>query len=233
MSREKPLKWNLKFFGDKIFDNQGRIIHAEYEDYHVIGVYVPNSGRDLVNLSMRKDWEDQLLEKLQELDESKPVIYAGNFWYFIFFVINDLGDLNVAHNEIDLKNPEANRNKTAGFTDQERNDFTRMLAAGFTDTWRTMNPKKVAYTYFSYFSNCRAKNVGWRLDYFVISDRIYDKVTSCEIHKDEGSDHVPISLTIRLWSHHVIIIQLLFTSCNFNRRIKLVKSWKFLLVVQT
>lgn len=99
-----------------------------------------------------------------------------------------------------MKNPEANRNKTAGFTDQERNDFTRLLKAGFVDVWREMNPEKAAYTYFSYMGNCRAKNVGWRLDYFVVSERIYDQVISCEIHNEveKGSDHIPISLAIRI-----------------------------------
>jgi exodeoxyribonuclease III len=131
LAREKPLKCKLGF-GEKRFDDQGRFIHAEYEDYHVINVYVPNSGSQLVNLPMRKEWEDAVLEYLKELDETKPVMYCG--------------DLNVAHNEIDLRHPEANRNKTAGFTDQERNDFTRLLDTGFIDVFRRMNPKKVAYT---------------------------------------------------------------------------------------
>jgi exodeoxyribonuclease III len=100
----------------------------------------------------------------------------------------------------DLKNPESNRNKTAGFTDQERDDFTRLLDAGFVDVWRQMNPKTVAYTYFSYLGNCRAKNVGWRLDYFVVSERIFDQITACKIHDEveKGSDHIPISLTLNI-----------------------------------
>lgn len=141
------------------------------------------------------------MEKLIALDAKKPVIYAG--------------DMNVAHNEIgnllcllclylllplsDLKNPEINRNKTAGFTDQERNDFTRLLEAGFVDVWRKMNPDTVAYTYYSYMRNARSKGVGWRLDYFVVSERIFDKVISCEIEEDvqKESDHLPISLVIK------------------------------------
>jgi exodeoxyribonuclease III len=183
LSRERPLKFKIGF-GDERFDNQGRFVHAEFEEFHVINTYVLNSGAGLVNLPTRKQWEEAVLKKLTELDKEKPVIYSG--------------DLNVAHNEIDLRHPEPNRNKTAGFTDQEREDFTRLLNAGFVDVYRTMNPDKVAYTYFSYMHNARQNNVGWRLDYFVVSERIFDQVQDCTIHREiEGSDHVPISLTIR------------------------------------
>ncbi|CAD5208329.1 unnamed protein product [Bursaphelenchus xylophilus] len=185
LAKEAPLKLNLGI-GDSRFDDQGRLIHAEYEDFHFVGVYVPNSGRGLVNLKIRHEWEVLLKEKLVELDKDKPVIYCG--------------DLNVAHEEIDLKNPKSNYNKTAGFTDQERNDFTDLLAAGFVDVFRTLNPDlEGAYTYWSYFGNARAKNVGWRLDYFVISQRLMENVEDCKIHSEiTGSDHCPLSLTIKI-----------------------------------
>jgi len=137
-----------------------------------------------VNLAKRKEWEEMMREKLVELDKEKPVILCG--------------DLNVAHEEIDLANPKANANKSAGFTDQERNDFTKLLEAGFVDVYRTLNPEKTgAYTFWSYLGNARGRNVGWRLDYFVVSARLMEKVEDCDIHTEvTGSDHCPISCKI-------------------------------------
>jgi len=182
LSKEKPLNVELGT-GDADFDHQARFIQAEFQSFYVIGVYMMNSGRKLENLQRRHQLEDLMLLKLKDLDKKKPVIYCG--------------DLNVAHNEIDLRNPDMNRNKTAGFTDQERNDFTRLLDSGFVDVWRRLNPETVEYTYWSYIGNRRTANIGWRLDYFVVSERIFNKVTECEIHsKITGSDHCPLSMKI-------------------------------------
>jgi exodeoxyribonuclease III len=185
LTREKPLKITYGF-GEQKFDDQGRWIHAEYENFHVIGTYVINSGDKLQNLPARHEWESHVLSKLTELDKEKPVIYTG--------------DLNVAHEEIDLRNPDANRNKSAGFTDQEREDFTNLLNAGFVDVYRKKNPdEKDCYTYWTYFSNARSRNVGWRIDYFVVSERLYENVLDMkrrpEIH---GSDHCPVEMTIKI-----------------------------------
>ncbi|KJH42524.1 exodeoxyribonuclease III [Dictyocaulus viviparus] len=184
LSKTKPMKvW--KGIGDSAFDNEGRLITAEFQNFYFIGAYVPNSGRGLINLEKRGKWEQLILNKIKELDQKKPVIYAG--------------DLNVAHNEIDLANPEANRNKTAGFTDQERGWFTKLLGAGFKDTYREMHQDKREYSFWSYMGNARAKNVGWRLDYFVVSERIFEKVKSSKIRGDVmGSDHAPIVLEINI-----------------------------------
>uniref|UniRef100_A0A915LMY5 exodeoxyribonuclease III n=1 Tax=Meloidogyne javanica TaxID=6303 RepID=A0A915LMY5_MELJA len=146
------------------------------------------SGSGLVNLPARGRWDQMFLTRVIDLDKRKPVIIAG--------------DMNVAHQEIDLRNPDSNRNKTAGFTDQEREAFTRLLDAGFVDVWRSRNPDVAeTYTYWSYIGSRRAKNIGWRLDYFVISERLLEKVIECEIHSDitgsaHGSDHCPLSLII-------------------------------------
>ncbi|KAL6729727.1 hypothetical protein Aduo_000756 [Ancylostoma duodenale] len=182
LSKIKPLKvW--KGIGDSTFDGEGRLIIAEFTRFYFIGAYVPNSGRGLVNLEKRGKWEELFLEKIKELDEQKPIIYAG--------------DLNVAHNEIDLANPESNRNKTAGFTDQERGWFTRLLEAGFKDTYRELHGDEQEYTFWSYMGNARSKNVGWRLDYYVVSNRVFDKVKSSEILTEiMGSDHAPVVLEI-------------------------------------
>ncbi|TKR95181.1 hypothetical protein L596_009383 [Steinernema carpocapsae] len=179
LSKFKPIKVEHA-------EEDGRLIVAEFEHCYVLGVYVPNSGAKLVNLhTKRRSWEDAMLERLKTLDGKKPVIYTG--------------DMNVAHEEIDLKNPKSNANKTPGFTDQEREDFTKMLGAGFVDVYRKRNPdEEHAYTFWSYMGNARAKNVGWRLDYFVISERLYDHVEKCEILSDiKGSDHCPVQLEIK------------------------------------
>ncbi|VDO33087.1 unnamed protein product [Haemonchus placei] len=181
LSKIKPIK--VRSLDKELFADEGRLIIAEYTRFYFVGAYVPNSGRGLVNLGGREKWEDLFLEKIKDLDSKKPVIYAG--------------DLNVAHNEIDLANPESNRNKTAGFTDQERGWFTRLLDAGFKDTYRELHGDKKEYTFWSYMGNARSKNVGWRLDYYVVSDRIFSKVKSSEIRTSVmGSDHAPVVLEI-------------------------------------
>uniref|UniRef100_A0A7E4VZC8 exodeoxyribonuclease III n=1 Tax=Panagrellus redivivus TaxID=6233 RepID=A0A7E4VZC8_PANRE len=185
LSREKPIAVNFGF-GEKKFDDMGRWIHAEFDKFHIIGTYVINSGDKLQNLPTRHEWEEHVAAKLTELDKEKPVIYTG--------------DLNVAHNEIDLRNAEANRNKSAGFTDQERADFGKLLECGFIDVYRNKYPEeKDCYTYWSYLANSRARNTGWRIDYFVVSERILDKVVEVKHLKDVyGSDHCPIKLSIQL-----------------------------------
>uniref|UniRef100_A0A914VUU9 DNA repair nuclease/redox regulator APEX1 n=1 Tax=Plectus sambesii TaxID=2011161 RepID=A0A914VUU9_9BILA len=184
-SRTKPL--NVTFGMDREeHDNEGRIITAEYEKFYLVGAYVPNAGRGLVRLKYRRTWNKDFLEYIKKLDEQKPVIYVG--------------DLNVAHQEIDLANPKSNRNKTAGFTDEERADFDELLAVGFTDSYRHLYPtKKDAYTFWSYMGNARGKNVGWRLDYFLLSNRINEKICDCRILSDVmGSDHCPIEIKLAL-----------------------------------
>ncbi|WKX89483.1 hypothetical protein Q1695_008831 [Nippostrongylus brasiliensis] len=184
LSKIKPLNvW--KGLDSELFADEGRLIIAEFTRFYFIGAYVPNSGRGLVNLNNREKWEEMFLERIKELDDKKPVIYAG--------------DLNVAHNEIDLANPETNRNKTAGFTDQERGWFTRLLDAGFKDTYRELHGDKQEYSFWSYMGNARSRNIGWRLDYYVVSDRIFDKVKSSEIRTEVmGSDHAPVVLEINV-----------------------------------
>uniref|UniRef100_A0A0N5AAE9 DNA-(apurinic or apyrimidinic site) endonuclease n=1 Tax=Syphacia muris TaxID=451379 RepID=A0A0N5AAE9_9BILA len=184
LTKQKPSK---VVYGSRISeDATGRLIFAEFDAFYLVNAYVPNSGRGLVNLGSRKLWEDWFINKIKELDAVKPVIYTG--------------DLNVAHQEIDLANPKTNKNKTAGFTDQERDDFTRLLDAGFIDVYRKLNPEKTgAYTFWSNMHGARGKNVGWRLDYFIVSKRIFGNVKKCEILSEYmGSDHCPISLEISI-----------------------------------
>uniref|UniRef100_A0AC35U0P8 DNA-(apurinic or apyrimidinic site) endonuclease n=1 Tax=Rhabditophanes sp. KR3021 TaxID=114890 RepID=A0AC35U0P8_9BILA len=185
LSREQPLKVECGL-GDKEIDGEGRVVIAEYEHFYLIAAYVPNSGRQLVNESKRRKYEGLLSVKIKELDLMKPVIYVG--------------DLNVAHTDIDIANPKSNYNKSPGFFQFEMDFFTDLLSAGFKDVFRTLNPDLTkAYTFWSYMSGARAKNVGWRLDYFVISNRIMDKVKDCQIMNEVmGSDHCPVSMTIDL-----------------------------------
>uniref|UniRef100_A0A914PCL1 exodeoxyribonuclease III n=1 Tax=Panagrolaimus davidi TaxID=227884 RepID=A0A914PCL1_9BILA len=185
LARKEPLKISFGF-GEEKFDEQGRWIHAEFDNYHIIGTYVPNSGDKLQNLPMRHEWEKNVLKKLKELDKKKPVIFSG--------------DLNVAHEEIDLKNPESNRNKTPSFTDQERQDFTNLLNAGFIDVYRKRFPvEKDCYTYWSYAFQARPRNIGWRIDYFVVSERIFENVESVKRFPEiYGSDHCPIEMNIKI-----------------------------------
>ena len=166
------------------FDNEGRAITLEYEDFYLLCVYTPNAQKELARLDYRMSWEDALRDYILALDAVKPVIYCG--------------DLNVAHEEIDLKNPKSNR-KSAGFSDEEREKFSRLLESGFKDTFRTLYPDRVEYTWWSYMFNARANNAGWRIDYFVVSDRLFPKVKDSKIRADVmGSDHCPVCLEIDL-----------------------------------
>ncbi|CAG0913185.1 unnamed protein product [Notodromas monacha] len=184
MTKQKPLK---KSFGIGVpkFDADGRVITLEYESFYLVNVYVPNSGRGLVNLEARQEWDVKFREYLQDLDSKKPVIIAG--------------DMNVSHLEIDLANPKSNK-KNAGFTQEERDGFSTLLETGFLDTFRQFYPGKTgAYTFWTYMGNARGKNVGWRLDYFIVSKRFMDQVCDNRILADVlGSDHCPIALDIKL-----------------------------------
>lgn len=163
-------------------DHEGRAITLEYEDFYLLCVYTPNAQRELARLDYRMTWEDDLREYIKSLDTTKPVIYCG--------------DLNVAHNEIDLKNPKTNRGN-AGFSDEERGKFTELLNEGFCDTFRTLYPDKVQYSWWSYMFQARAKNAGWRIDYFVVSDRLMPKVKDSFILTEiMGSDHCPVGIEI-------------------------------------
>ena len=166
-------------------DTEGRVITLEYEEFYLVTCYTPNSQRELARLDYRMVWEEAFLEYLKRLDAHKPVILCG--------------DLNVAHQPIDLKNPSSNRHN-AGFTDEERNAFSRLLDSGFTDSFRYLHPDVTgAYSWWSYMFSARAKNAGWRIDYFVVSNRMTDKITEASIHSDiMGSDHCPVELQIEL-----------------------------------
>ncbi len=166
-------------------DKEGRVITCEYDDFFLVNVYTPNAQRGLARIDYRMEWEDDFRDYLNQLDKVKPVILCG--------------DLNVAHNEIDLKNPGQNR-KNAGFSDQERSQFSTLLNSGFTDTFRHFYPDQVdAYTWWSYITRARDRNVGWRIDYFVVSDRLIDQVDDSFIHADIfGSDHCPVSIDLSL-----------------------------------
>jgi len=166
-------------------DHEGRVIALEFENYYLITVYTPNSQDGLKRLDYRMKWEADFFNYLKGLEEKKPVIFCG--------------DLNVAHKEIDLKNPKTNR-KNAGFTDEERACMTKLLDNGFTDTFRLKYPDLTeAYSWWSYRFNARAKNAGWRIDYFIVSESLNDKVVDAKIHPDVfGSDHCPVELEIEL-----------------------------------
>lgn len=164
-------------------DHEGRVITLEYPEYYVVTVYTPNSQDGLRRLDYRMRWEDDFLAYIKALDKKKPVIYCG--------------DLNVAHKEIDLKNPKSNR-KNAGFTDKERGKMTTVLGSGFADSFRHLYPDaEGVYSWWSYRFNARANNAGWRIDYFIVSDRLKDKIRDAKIHTDIfGSDHCPVELDI-------------------------------------
>ena len=166
------------------YDEEGRVITLEYENFYYVCAYVPNSGDGLKRLDFRLTFEKDMLNYLNKLNMKKPVIYAG--------------DLNVAHQEIDLKNPKANENN-AGFTLEERNAFSCLLSQGYIDTFRYLNPTEIKYSWWSYRFNARNNNAGWRIDYFVVSERLKDKLVSSLIHNEIlGSDHCPIELNIEL-----------------------------------
>ena len=165
-------------------DHEGRAITLEYEDFYLLNVYTPNAQRELARLDYRMQWEDALRNYIKQLDAKKPVIYCG--------------DLNCAHNEIDLKNPKTNR-RSAGFSDEERAKFTQLLDSGFTDTFRYLYPDRVQYSWWSYMRQAREKDIGWRIDYFVVSDRVKDKVKDSFILGEVmGSDHCPVGIEIDL-----------------------------------
>ena len=183
-SKVKPLSVTYGL-GIEEHDHEGRVITLELESYYLITVYTPNSQEELRRLDYRMKWDDDFRAYLKKLEEKKPVIVCG--------------DLNVAHKEIDLKNPKMNR-KNAGFTDEERAKFTTLLESGFTDTFRYFYPEQEGiYSWWSYRFKAREKNAGWRIDYFLTSDSLKDKLRGAQIHTDIlGSDHCPVELTIEL-----------------------------------
>lgn len=181
-TKEEPLSVAYGI-GIEEHDKEGRVITLEFPDYYVITVYTPNSQTELARLDYRMTWEDAFREYLKSLEKNKPVIVCG--------------DLNVAHKEIDLKNPKTNR-KNAGFTDKERNKFTELLSSGFIDTFRFFYPDQEGiYSWWSYRFKAREKNAGWRIDYFVTSESLKDRLVGAKIHTDIfGSDHCPVELEI-------------------------------------
>lgn len=181
-TKKEPISVNFGI-GIEEHDKEGRIITLEFEDFYLINNYTPNSKRELERLEYRQVWEDEIRKYLLKLNKTKPVIMCG--------------DLNVAHNEIDLKNPKTNRGN-AGFTDEERVKMTQLLESGFIDTFRYLYPdKEEAYSWWSYMGRAREKNVGWRIDYFIVSDDIKDKIEEASIYPEiMGSDHCPVGLVI-------------------------------------
>ena len=165
-------------------DTEGRVITLEYKTFYMVNVYTPNSQRELTRLEYRMEWEDAFRNYLKNLDKNKPVIMCG--------------DLNVAHEEIDLKNPKQNR-RSAGFTDEERAKMTQLIQNGFIDTYRYLYPEETdCYTWWSYMMKAREKNIGWRIDYFIVSERLKEKIQDVKIHSQVmGSDHCPVELDIQ------------------------------------
>ena len=181
-TKENPV--NVTYgIGKEEHDKEGRVITTEFENFYLVNIYTPNSKRELERLDYRQIWEDEIRNYLLALNKNKPVIMCG--------------DLNVAHKEIDLKNPKTNR-RNAGFTDEERAKMTELLNAGFTDSFRFLYPdKEDAFTWWSYMMKAREKNVGWRIDYFIVSNDIKDKIKEATIYSEiMGSDHCPIGLEI-------------------------------------
>ncbi|MBP5741081.1 MAG: exodeoxyribonuclease III [Bacteroidales bacterium] len=182
-TRLKPLSVSYGI-GIDMHDHEGRVITLEMPEFYLVCVYVPNAQDGLKRLDYRMQWEDDFRAYLGTLAARKGVVVCG--------------DLNVAHNEIDLKNPSSNRHN-AGFTDEERGKFNALLASGFTDSWRFLNPDTVKYSWWSYRFHARENNAGWRIDYFLVSDSIKDKIAGAEIHNEIfGSDHCPVELTLSL-----------------------------------
>ncbi|MBF1562171.1 MAG: exodeoxyribonuclease III [Prevotella salivae] len=180
-TRKEPLAVTYGIGIDE-HDHEGRVITLEYDKFFLVTVYTPNSQEELRRLDYRMTWEDAFQAYLHQLDAKKPVIVCG--------------DMNVAHQEIDLKNPKTNR-RSAGFTDEERSKMTQLLSNGFTDTFRTLHPEQVTYSYWSYRFRAREKNAGWRIDYFLISDRLKPQLKDASIHTEiYGSDHCPVELDI-------------------------------------
>jgi len=181
-TRHEPLNASYGIGIDE-HDKEGRVITLEYTDFYLVDVYTPNTQDGLRRLDYRMKWEDDFRAYLKALDERKPVIVCG--------------DMNVAHEEIDLKNPKTNR-MNAGFTDQEREKMTALLSSGFVDSFRSLHPEEVKYSWWSYRFKAREKNVGWRIDYFLVSERLLNDIVSATIHNDIfGSDHCPVGLELR------------------------------------
>ena len=181
-TKHKPLSVTYGIDIDE-HDHEGRVITLEKEDFYLVTVYTPNSQDGLRRLEYRMKWEDDFQAYLHKLDEKKPVIVCG--------------DMNVAHQEIDLKNPKTNR-KNAGFTDEEREKMTQLLGNGFIDTFRTLYPEQVTYSWWSYRFRAREKNTGWRIDYFLISERLKDRLEDAKIHTEiMGSDHCPVEIMLK------------------------------------
>lgn len=181
-AKETPLSVSYGL-GNPELDNEGRLIALEYQDFYLVTCYTPNAQRELARIEHRLKWDEAFRNYLVQLDAQKPVIVCG--------------DLNVAHNEIDLKNPSTNRGN-AGFSDEERGSFSQLLSCGFTDTFRKLYPDTTgAYTWWSYMFQARAKNAGWRIDYFLVSDRLAEKISATPIYSDVlGSDHCPVGLSL-------------------------------------
>lgn len=181
-TKHKPLSVTYGIDIDE-HDHEGRVITLEMDDFYLVTVYTPNSQDGLRRLEYRMKWEDDFQAYLHKLDEKKPVIVCG--------------DMNVAHQEIDLKNPKTNH-KNAGFTDEEREKMTQLLSNGFIDTFRTLYPEQVTYSWWSYRFRAREKNTGWRIDYFLISERLRDRLEDAKIHTDMmGSDHCPVEIILK------------------------------------
>jgi len=182
-SKIKPLSVSYDI-GIEEHDKEGRVITAEYEKFYLVNVYVPNSGVELKRLSYRKTWDKSFLQYLKGLEKKKAVVVCG--------------DLNVAHTNIDLANPKSNYNKTAGYTQIEIDGFENFLKSGFIDTFREFNKEEKQYSYWSYRFNARAKNVGWRIDYFLTSQPLRPRLTKASIHPSiTGSDHCPVSIELK------------------------------------
>ncbi|MGI8385131.1 exodeoxyribonuclease III [Robertmurraya sp. P23] len=183
-TKHKPLSVSYGV-GEHESQSEGRIITLEYENFYLVNVYTPNSQRDLARLPLRLQWEDELSDYLTQLDKKKPVIYCG--------------DLNVAHEEIDLKNPKSNIGNS-GFTTEERGKMSNLLSSGFVDSFRYLYPEqKDTYTWWSYMSKVRERNIGWRIDYFILSNRIATNLIDSQIHCDVmGSDHCPVCIEVSL-----------------------------------
>lgn len=180
-TKQKPLSVTYGL-GIEEHDQEGRIITLEYNDFYFVCCYTPNSKRELERLDYRMVWEDEILKYFKKLEEKKPIVYCG--------------DLNVAHEEIDIKNPKTNH-FSAGFTDQEREKMTKLLSSGFIDTYRYLYPEKIEYSWWSYMRQAREKNIGWRIDYFIVSENLKEKIKDAKIHTDVlGSDHCPIELDL-------------------------------------
>ena len=181
-TKHKPLSVTYGIDIDE-HDHEGRVITLEMDDFYLVTVYTPNSQDGLRRLDYRMKWEDDFQAYLHKLDEKKPVIVCG--------------DMNVAHQEIDLKNPKTNH-KNAGFTDEEREKMTQLLNNGFIDTFRTLYPEQVTYSWWSYRFRAREKNTGWRIDYFLISERLKDRLEDAKIHTEiMGSDHCPVEIILK------------------------------------